>query len=110
VYVQLSLNGCLGLLSEPYYYLLTTFQQYAADKYIKTYPNPTVSSLTVDFKWPGILVFDIQIYDMQGRKVMNYPTIISGNQLDIQKLAKGTYKIVFTDKRGKEIWHNLFVK
>jgi hypothetical protein len=72
---------------------------------IKVYPNPATDFINVDFidvSHTGVLA---QMYDLQGKKMMEeqMQTNPSHKQLDLSKIAKGSYILRFTDPNGAYI-------
>ena len=72
---------------------------------IKIYPNPVTTSATIDFTLNKASNVTINVYDLQGRLVIqnNAGNLISGNQklnMDFSELKPGTY-IVSVVSQGK---------
>ncbi|WP_306642346.1 T9SS type A sorting domain-containing protein [Sanyastnella coralliicola] len=57
---------------------------------VSAYPNPTNSSVNIT----GVKVESVQVFDLQGRMLVNRNSGVSGNDLDVSMFPKGTYNVV----------------
>jgi hypothetical protein len=74
----------------------------ANNGHINVYPNPATDFINVDFidiTHSGVMA---QMYDLQGKKMMEeqMQTNPAHRQLDLSKIAKGSYILRFTDPNG----------
>src|SRR6185436_14880475 len=67
---------------------------------ITSYPNPTKGKITIKTHETTNALDYITVYDSLGKTVLQYPDINGKHELDLSKLAKGTYtiKVVQKDK------------
>jgi len=59
---------------------------------VGVYPNPTTGQVTIEY--PGQDLTSIQIYDAQGKLLMNYPQFKSGEAIQLERFATGVYTII----------------
>ena len=76
----------------------TAFEQFVAFENIKTYPNPTINEITVEFKSESTGLVSKSIYDITGRKVieekrLNAELGINTIKSNVQNLNPGIYFI-----------------
>ena len=59
---------------------------------VEVYPNPTTGQVTIEY--PGQDLSSVQIYDAQGKLLMNYPQFKSGEAIQLERFATGVYTII----------------
>jgi trimeric autotransporter adhesin len=59
---------------------------------VGVYPNPTTGQVTIEY--PGQDLSSVQIYDAQGKLLMNYPQFKSGEAIQLERFATGVYTII----------------
>ena len=79
------------------------------------YPNPTTGVLNVTMKDLQANIHSLEIFDLQGRKVVQTATpegIIPGNsiQIDVSSLTSGLYLLIAKNENGKHIDDLKFMK
>lgn len=70
---------------------------------IAVYPNPSNGRLTVQSEKR---INDVVLSDLSGR---NYPVELTGNQMDVSVLAKGTYILQIRLENGTVIYKKVFI-
>jgi hypothetical protein len=108
--VRITLNGCESLMSEAYYYLATSLVNLGNDQYIRVFPNPVVSGLRLEYRINGLAQVNVKIFDVTGKLLLDKPGLRTGSELQLGGLSKGTYLIKVTQKDGKEIMNEKFIK
>jgi hypothetical protein len=87
-------SGCMSILSDPYYYLVTDLYQIGNDEYVKLSPNPFVDQLKIDFKLNGIIKLNLELIDIaSGVTVFSRKDIYSGTPLYFGQLNAGIYVV-----------------
>ncbi len=72
---------------------------------LQVYPNPTKQILNI--KYPKS-IFDVFIYDLQGRKIYNHHNIEGECKIDCSFLSNSTYILKVVDRNGS--YTKLFIK
>jgi len=67
---------------------------------ISVYPNPAKSVINVAYSNAGTTPTVATLYDVTGRVVMVKTITNSFSQINVNNLASGLYRIVFTDEQG----------
>jgi hypothetical protein len=76
---------------------------------VKIYPNPVQSVLNIEFSGKNILKASINIYDVEGRLLINQSA--QGNtQVNVRQLTPGTYLIKINDEKGGLLYSGKVVK
>ena len=96
--VQVRQNGCLSLMSDAYFYLVTSVinTNTSADTY-KLFPNPVSDRVLID-AGSNIHKISFQIFDINGRRVLNN-TFSKSIIVDISTFNSGVYTILLTDTK-----------
>lgn len=72
---------------------------------LKVYPNPVSNELN----WAANLHIErVRVFDVTGQKIIEMPAV--GNVLNVSKLMSGIYFLQLTDKAGKVVAAQRFVK
>jgi len=97
-HISLSPQGCILVPTEK-----VQSAGNAKEVNFTVYPNPTTSSITIEF---NKLLEDnttfITLYNLQGKVVLNatFPTGAQKRSLLLEQLSKGIYLVVLSDKKG----------
>jgi hypothetical protein len=67
----------------------TAVRDFRADLDIRVYPNPTAESVTIDWRETGTALADL--FDMNGRKILQQAIYEGTQQIRLQDLSDGTY-------------------
>lgn len=79
------------------------------DRSVSLFPNPAVSTVTLDWNEQIAAQFDVQILDVAGRAVKALQQVRPGMSLDVSDLAAGVYHVqMHTD--GASITRNLVIQ
>jgi len=108
--VKVSQNGCSSIFSDKYYYLVTALPILATSTEIKLYPNPANNYLILSHKLPGVTNLNIDIVDINGKKLLMKKALRSGDQIDISNLQSGVYYMKCTNGSLKQEYVLKFVK
>lgn len=101
-FVKSSQNGCVGTLSEPYYFLTTDLYNISADEFIKFNPNPFSGQIKFDFLLKGINQINIELIQFgTGLKLFIKSNINSGTAVSIPILPSGVYLLSVSSPNGK---------
>ncbi len=95
-------NGCLSLLSQPYYYLTTNLINLNTSEFIKLSPNPFNDQLNLNFIVNGYQRLNMEIFEITtGHKSISKQGLKSGNPILLNLLLPGTYVIKITSNDHK---------
>jgi len=108
--VKTTVNGCASTSSEAYYYLSTAVINLDNDQFIRIFPNPVTSNMSVEFKLVNTKYLYVKLIDMNGRTVAEFKKVKSGEKMNAQQLAKGTYMILLLTDDGKIIYSGKIAK
>ncbi|HMH33349.1 MAG TPA: T9SS type A sorting domain-containing protein [Puia sp.] len=75
---------------------------------ISIYPNPVSESLTILNH--GSDQLRIEIYDMTGRRIVAFSELFTKRQIGMSRLAAGTYIVVVTNEKTREIFRRTILK
>lgn len=68
---------------------------------IKLYPNPTDSQLTISIGTDNVSDFQVQLFDVTGRKWLDLPMVnVKQKQLDLSFLSSGVYFVHISDGKN----------
>lgn len=99
--VQVTVNGCTSVASDPYVYVATGVINLGNDQYIRIYPNPVSTAVRLNWKINGSPKMNIQITDLQGHLMKQVSGLRQGDQILMATLPKGVYFIRIYDDRLK---------
>jgi hypothetical protein len=68
---------------------------------ITVYPNPTLDYFQVKFNKSDKL--SVLVFDLQGKEIMHYDSILTGDKIDLSRFERGVYTVQFTDSEGRKI-------
>lgn len=110
-FVKSSQNGCVGSLSEPYYFLITDLYNISADEFIKFNPNPFSGQIKFDFLLKGINQINIELIQFgTGLKLFMKSNINSGTAVSIPNLPSGVYLLSVSSPNNKFVKQFKIVK
>jgi hypothetical protein len=81
--------------------VVTAVTNYSNGDYVRTYPNPVINLMKVEFKLGMQRELTLKVYDMSGREVLEQKKIKSGDQVNMSRLLRGIYQYQLIDKTGK---------
>lgn len=88
----------------------TVVKEFAQNKPLACYPNPTTDVLTINYSTNETLTI-ISVYDISGKIVkMQSSKIQNQAELQVNDLSPGTYFISVTDNQFKIIGYAKFIK
>jgi len=89
-------------------YTITAVTQLAFDVIsVKAFPNPTTDYINVSVETTdgSQMNYSVELFDLQGKQLMNENTKVKFMQLDMSQFANGTYFMKVTDQ-GKNMLQN----
>jgi hypothetical protein len=90
-------GGCLSLMSQSYYYLITDIINISKDEYIKLAPNPFINNLKLDFVIKGYQRLNIEVINLAtGAKMASIQNVTSNTILNLANLSAGANLIKIT--------------
>jgi hypothetical protein len=108
--LQVSLNGCLSPIADPYYFLVSPLVNFSQQYFFGFYPNPAVSSIKVAFQLDNVQTIYITVYDVQGRKMLEDKRVQNGDEIDLLRFKSGLYFIKAVDNNNKLIYSGKLIK
>ena len=76
---------------------------------VDIFPNPTTSQLNINLKSPNKIIRQLQIIDLQGKKILQKQINAKQTKLDVSNLSKGVYILEGLTNTG-ESFSRKFVK
>jgi fibronectin type 3 domain-containing protein len=90
--VRTTLNGCISVASNPYYYLVTDIIRLSWDEFIKLTPNPFINFINIDFVVKGHQRLNIEVFSAAtGARVATRIGVTPGSRLTFNELNPGVY-------------------
>ncbi|MEY3920920.1 MAG: hypothetical protein RL634_681, partial [Bacteroidota bacterium] len=108
--VKTTINGCTSLSSANYYYASTAVLNLGNGQFIKLFPNPVINGMKVEYNLQGMYEMSIQLFDMNGKLVLERKTVRTGNIINLTNLSKGTYMMKVMKKDGKVLYTGKIAK
>jgi hypothetical protein len=81
--------------------VVTSVTNYSNGDYVRTYPNPVISLMQVDYKLGMQRELTLKLYNMSGREVLEQKKLKSGDRVNMSGLLRGIYQYQLIDKTGK---------
>ncbi len=72
----------------------------APQLYIKVYPNPATTHITIDWQQSNAESVSLQIFSSTGRLVQSFGQVRSGQELSVEQLSSGVYLIEGLTAKG----------
>ena len=99
--IKPDVNGCLGPVSNSYYFVTTAVSDLSADEYIRLSPNPFRGHVFIDYKLKSNTTISVYILDLNGNIVSENKKISKGYKVDMTGLSSGIYFVHARDDKGK---------
>jgi hypothetical protein len=90
--------------------VVTSVTNYSNGDYVRTYPNPVISLMKVEYKLGMQRELTLKVYDMSGRVVLEQKKVKSGDQVNMGRLLRGIYQYQLIDKTGKLLMADKLMK
>jgi hypothetical protein len=81
--------------------VVTAVTNYSNGDYVRTYPNPVINLMKVEYKLGMQRELTLKVYDLSGREVLEQKKIKSGDQVNMSRLLRGIYQYQLLEKTGK---------
>jgi hypothetical protein len=92
--VIITQNGCTGVSSESYYYLITSITNFSVDgKEFQTYPNPSRTHISVDLGGEPTEKTTLRILNSQGKEMLKTSMLRQKTKINISEIPSGIYYI-----------------
>lgn len=100
--VKTTQNGCISVMSSPYYYLVTDIIRLNNGEFIKLAPNPFINQINLDFNVKGYLRLNVDVFELTtGNRLFSRQGLQAGTPILLNDLSSGTYIIKITSNDGK---------
>jgi sugar lactone lactonase YvrE len=103
-------NGCWGPMSDSYYNLITAIPTLTNNEFVRLYPNPVQSTLTIDFSLNGYKQVDFKLYDMTGKLISEKKKLLNGSRINLSGLVAGMYRYQILGSDGRILYSDKFMK
>jgi hypothetical protein len=103
-------NGCTSLLSDFFNYTVTAVVNLGNGQFLKLYPNPIATNLTIDYQLNGISGVIVTVYDMQGKIVVHNVDYKTGNIINFSQFSSGGYRVRIQKKNGEQLYMGQLLK
>jgi hypothetical protein len=90
--------------------VVTSVTNYSNGDYVRTYPNPVLNLMKVEYKLGMQRELTLKVYDMSGRVVLEQKKVKSGDQVNMSRLLRGIYHYQLIDKTGKLLMDEKLLK
>ena len=92
-------NNCLSDFAAAYNFVITGIINLGNRQYIRIYPNPVRNSLNLDWYIVGAPALNIDITDVQGRRVLTSSSLRNASFIDLSRLSQGVYFVrIYNDR------------
>jgi Secretion system C-terminal sorting domain len=108
--VRSTVNGCVGFMSESFYYLATSVVNLNNDQFIKLFPNPVEDVLKVEYRINHVQPLDLRIFDVAGKLVFEERKLKSGMNLNLSALRSGLYLVRIQKRDGVVLFNDKMIK
>ena len=107
--VRVSINGCISEMSEEFNYVITAVSDPdRLSERIVVFPNPVTSYVYITQNNTQTVM--VKIIDLMGRTVWMQQLNFGPNKILMEKLASGSYWLLFTDRYGKIFLKKTLIK
>ncbi len=94
------IDGCSN--AGPQYTTDIEQEELTNDSFVKIYPNPATDIINLEYDYRNIK--SIEMFDMQGRKIYDIQTEVSGKtEVNINELSQGMYILRFNQSKSYKI-------
>jgi hypothetical protein len=90
--------------------VVTAVTNYSNGDYVRTYPNPVITLMKVEYKLGMQRELTLKVYDMSGRVVLEQKKVKSGDQVNMSQLLRGIYQYQLIDTTGKLLMADKLLK
>jgi hypothetical protein len=108
--VKTTVNGCTSLSSANYFYVSTAVLNLSNGQFVKIFPNPVINDMIIEYNVQGQYELNVQLYDMTGKVIFERKGLRTGNVINLNTLAKGTYTLKVLKKDGKVLYTGKIAK
>lgn len=108
--VQITVNNCTSNFSNTINFVVTSIPDLNVfDNQVKVLPNP-IKDFLIILRSNSNLILNIEIYDIQGRRLTTLSSNRSRTEIYMRKYAAGPYIIRIEDKRTKLVGKKVILK
>jgi hypothetical protein len=79
-------------------------------QFVKIFPNPVINDMIIEYNIQGQYELNVQLYDMTGKVIFERKGLRTGNVINLNTLAKGTYMLKVLKKDGKVLYTGKIAK
>ena len=103
-------GNCASPLSDIFNYVVTAVSNLSIDQYVKLFPNPSRTSLVIQYKLGNMTQVTVIMIDAKGKIVLQQKNLQNGTALNLMNLASGTYFVKLVDKNGVMLYLDRILK
>lgn len=97
--VRDTLNNCVSDFAAAYSFVVTGIINLGNRQYIRIYPNPVKNSLNVEWNIIGSPALNVDITDLQGRRMLSFKNIRNATTIDLSRFPQSIYIIkIYSDR------------
>jgi hypothetical protein len=105
-----TIDGCTSSPSFPIFYVAQALFQIDSKNYISFFPNPVNDKVNIYYQLANNESLQVIIYALNGRKLMEFENVYSGDMLQVEKLSRGVYPVLFITKKDKKQFTGQLIK
>jgi hypothetical protein len=96
--VRSTVDGCVSEFSAAYNFSITGIVDLGNNQFLSAYPNPLKGTLQLNWNINGVLLLNMEILNLEGKRMLFLRNIQPGMGADISALPSGVYLVkVFSD-------------
>ena len=108
--LKTTVGNCTSPFSDNFNYVVTAVSNLSIDQYVKLFPNPSRTSLTIQYKLGSMTQVSVVVLDAKGKTVLQQRNLQNGTALNLLNLASGTYFVKLMDKNGATLYMDRILK
>jgi hypothetical protein len=108
--VRVVQNGCVGELSNSYYYTTGPLLDAESGSFVRIFPNPIQREAKIEFRLKDQNAVRVDVYDMKGKKVLEYKNAMTGSKINLMGLSAGVYRFRVMNSSNIVIYSYTVVK
>jgi hypothetical protein len=108
--LKTTVGNCTSPFSDNFNYVVTAVSNLSIDQFVKLFPNPSRTSLTIQYKLGSMTQVSVVVLDAKGKLVLQQRNLQNGTALNLFNLASGSYFVKLMDKNGATLYMDRILK
>jgi len=96
--------------AEKFSYVVTAIVNVGGGNYLSIAPNPAKDFIVIRYNLPGNITASVELYDLNGKKVLTKNNVKDGDQVNLMQLAGGMYVLKIYNSNGRMIGSTKIIK